>query len=329
MLHVEVSPEDLARSRFAISPLWELVHLLRRLGSPGGPDVALARWLARVGERYRVLRDRTDLPLVAALQPPGYGADFLSPPPEGVATTVEDLLAVVRATPPERVRTEAGAALARQRHVDPRVRGVLAGADAAERVADVLSAAWEELLAPDWPALRAILERDVVHRAGRLVSDGWAAALADLHPRLRWRDGCIDVGRFPEQVVRLGGRGLLLVPSVFVSGGLAVALEAPWPPALVYPARGTAALWERTGAGGSGLGRLLGAARAELLLALDEPASTTQLARSLGQSLGAVGDHLAVLRDSGLVTRARAGRSVLYRRTPVGDALAVASTPES
>ncbi|WP_084678371.1 winged helix-turn-helix domain-containing protein [Actinopolymorpha alba] len=45
--------------------------------------------------------------------------------------------------------------------------------------------------------------------------------------------------------------------------------------------------------------------------------------RSLGVSLGTVSAHLAVLRDSGVVTGARTGRSVFYRRTERGDALAM------
>jgi DNA-binding transcriptional ArsR family regulator len=66
---------------------------------------------------------------------------------------------------------------------------------------------------------------------------------------------------------------------------------------------------------------LMGQARATILLAAAEPASTSQLARQLLMSAGAVGDHLAVLLRARLVNRTRAGRSVLYQRTPLGDAL--------
>ncbi len=186
--------------------------------------------------------------------------------------------------PPDQARREVAEALRRQPPVDPRVRRILAGDRVAEYVADVLSAAWQALLEPEWPTLRAILERDVVYRAGQLTSRGWAAAPGDLR------------------------------------------LDPPWPPALVYPARGVAALWERPGrpAPGSALDRLLGPSRATILIALEEPASTTQLVATLGQSLGGIGEHLAVLREAGLISRARSGRSVLYRRTPAGHALAAA-----
>ncbi len=197
----------------------------------------------------------------------------------------------------------------------------------AVRAADVLAAAWQALLEPEWHALRAILERDVVYRAGQLATRGWAAALTGLHANLSWHQGRIELSRWPgDEQAGLGGRGLLFIPSVFIWPRLALTLDPPWPPALIYPARGVAALWEqpaRIGAG-TALERLLGVSRAAILSALEEPASTTQLAVSLGQSVGGIGDHLAVLRAAGLVTRGRSGRSVLYRRTPVGDALAAA-----
>lgn len=100
-------------------------------------------------------------------------------------------------------------------------------------------------------------------------------------------------------------------------------MDDPWPRTLVYRARGTAALWgeQETAPRPDALTALVGRARARLLLALDAPASTSHLARSLAMAPGAVGDHLAILRGAGLLVRARSGRSVLYRRTPLGEAL--------
>ena len=328
VLRVEVGNEDLTMSRFALSPLWELTHALRLLAGPSDTSV-LRPWLVRARDRYLALTREADVGVILALNPPGWGVDFLAPVPANVSTTIGDLLDQVRSTPAGQVQHEVALALAQQqRSVDPRIQRILTSDRAAGYVADVLAAAWQALLEPEWQTLRAILERDVVYRAGQLTSRGWAAALGDLHPELTWDQGRIVLTRMRGyQDAELGGRGLLFVPSVFVWPKLALGLDPPWPPSLIYPARGVAALWERPGTAagpGTALDRLLGPSRAAILIALEEPASTTQLVATLGQSLGGIGDHLAVLREAGLISRARSGRSVLYRRTPVGDALIAA-----
>jgi len=325
MIRFEAETEDLLHSRFALSPLFELNGLLRGLaGHSGRPP-----WADRLRPAFRRLRAGTALDAVLALHTPSYGAAFAAPPPRlGLAQTIEDDLAQVRATPLALARREIGLCL-RHRPAGDRAAALLRRDDVTELIADALEIAWRELVAPSWPQLRAICERDVLHRAGRLGQGGWEAALADLHPRVRWRDRGIEILRTAShETVALGGRGLLLIPSVFVWPRVAAHTDDPWPHALIYPARGIAALWEtpaRTEPGA--LAGLLGRTRARVLLALDEPAGTTQIARALGIAVGAAGDHLAVLRRAGLLDRARAGRAVLYRRTPLGDALARAAHP--
>ncbi|WP_420706906.1 ArsR/SmtB family transcription factor [Streptomyces sp. NRRL S-237] len=63
-----------------------------------------------------------------------------------------------------------------------------------------------------------------------------------------------------------------------------------------------------------------GAPEARPLGLLDEPLPTVELARRLGVTAGAVSQHLGVLYATGLVSRARHGRQVLYRRSPQGSA---------
>jgi DNA-binding transcriptional ArsR family regulator len=50
-------------------------------------------------------------------------------------------------------------------------------------------------------------------------------------------------------------------------------------------------------------------------------ATSTKLAQALDVSLGTVSSHLAVLREAGVVARARAGRHVVYRLTARGEQL--------
>jgi len=336
MVRLEVAAEDLLHTRFAVSPLFELGGLLRRFGG-----LAPLGSFARLRPAYERLRAGTDLDAVVALHTARYGADFVGPPPAGMQQTWQDDLAAVRATPLPVARREIARALAEGPRLSEATLAVLRADDVVPRLAAALEAAWLTLLAPDWPQLRAICESDVVFRAGRLGEGGWAAAFTGLHHRVRWHDGAVEIaGRSPREIagrspreagggrgaglrtVASDGAGLLLVPSALIWPGVGAYTDPPWRRAIVYPARGVAALWEGPPAGGGALGELLGRSRARLLLALDEPASTTQLAGRLALAVGAVGDHLAVLRRCGLVRSARAGRSVLYRRTPLGDALA-------
>jgi DNA-binding transcriptional ArsR family regulator len=95
---------------------------------------------------------------------------------------------------------------------------------------------------------------------------------------------------------------------------------------VIYPCAGT--LIDSNPPASDALTHLLGPTRAIVLTALDRPRSTSQLVALTGYGLGTVGGHLAVLRNAGLVSRRRAGRSVLYSRTPLGNHLnAAANTP--
>ncbi|HVQ92265.1 MAG TPA: winged helix-turn-helix domain-containing protein [Mycobacteriales bacterium] len=330
MLRLEAGADDLLHSRFALSPLVELDGLIRTLAGLPAPRLSAYR-AAALRPAYQRLRRDPAFGALIALYSEQAGPLFLADPaaPAGLAApavrTFAAELAALRATPLDVARREIAECLERRPVADPRHRAVLRGKAVVAHFADALDAAWYELLAPDWPRLRAIGERDLTHRAGLVSRAGWAAALDSLHPRVRWRAGGLEVGSGARQLsVRLGGAGLLLVPSVHNGPSIAVHTADPGPKAVVYPARGTAAAADRTDP--AALAALIGHTRARLLRALCTPASTTQLARELDLPVSAVSDHLGTLRRAGLLYRARAGRSVLYTRTTLGTTLATRPT---
>jgi DNA-binding transcriptional ArsR family regulator len=323
-MRFEVGAEDLLRSRFAVSPIFELHTLLRTLpvASPGFPE----SWLSRFRPGFEQLSGHPGRDAVLALQTAKAGANFHAPPPRGMGQTIEQDLEAVRAWPLAAARAEVDFYLARRR-VTPAIKTFLYAGDMLDRVADFLATAWSVLLAAEWPTMRAVCERDVVHRAAELGRAGWAAALDGLAPRVRWRSGGIELTGHSGATGELAGQGLLFVPSVLIWPGTAVFGDDPWPKAIIYAARGVGTLFEPAPPTvPEALAALLGRSRAQLLTVLGEPASTTQLAAVFGLATGAVGDHLAVLHRAGLLTRARSGRSVLYTRSPLGDQVVRATT---
>jgi hypothetical protein len=320
MITLRFGPASLAHVRFAISPLVEVVRSRRLLDDPAAGALHLP-WLVEALERTADL----DLSLLRALDPTGvYTPDFVSPPPDTPLAELEDELAVVAATPPEQARAE----VLRSYRRKPALPAVLEPfvADPAAGLADVvalLRVYWERTLAPHWPRVRALLEGDVLHRARQMADGGAERLFADVDPTVSWADGVLSIDKGSvEQDVDLRDRGLLFVPSAFAWPNVMLVTDPRWQPTLVYPARGVGTLWETDRAAApDALGALLGKVRAAVLMALDHPRSTTDLARALGISAGGVSQHLGILRAAGLVHGHRVGRVVLYLRSPAGDGL--------
>jgi DNA-binding transcriptional ArsR family regulator len=309
--------EDLVRTRFAISPMWELMRSLVALRDPANaaPHVP---WLRSLSGRL----DGRELRGALALLPPrGYTPDFLTPPPAGPLGSIEEDLETLRATGAERIRSELE--LFASQHPDADVAAWLARPEEeVRRLADVLERYWAEAVAPVWPRVRAFLDADLAYRSRRLADGGPALLFSELHGLVRLVENRLEV-TVPAHsaTVRLDGRGLVLMPSAFGATRPRVIDRAPWQPTLIYPARGIATLWEDAAPAPDGLARLLGATRAAVLMNLPAPRSTTELAERLSLSAATASHHLGALRDAGLVTSRRDGRAVLYVRTPLGDAL--------
>jgi DNA-binding transcriptional ArsR family regulator len=144
---------------------------------------------------------------------------------------------------------------------------------------------------------------------------------AEIDPRVRFVAPRLLIDSAWERSMRLNGRGLLFVPSVFIWPGVAVIDHEPWQPTVIYAARGAAELWHPAPAAADALAALMGSRRASILAALDAPCTTQDLGYRLGVLPGNVSQHLSVLRDAGLVTRTRVGRVVLYGRSETGEML--------
>ncbi|MBL1102232.1 ArsR/SmtB family transcription factor [Streptomyces coffeae] len=323
-LHMLFGAKDLLRCRFAISPLGQTHEAVRTLRRRERHGYHLP-WLRRISEAA----DGLDLSELLLLMPRygGYTPDFLAPPPEAPDVSFEDEVARLRATDPATARHELALSLDCTPGAadSPRGRTMLDDPVATvRRLADITERAWQALIEPDWPRLRTLLEADIAYRSRQLADGGLERLFQDLRPRMSWADRTLTVHipHIPTQTQTLDGRGVLLVPSVFVWPDVVSGFIPPWQPTVIYPARGVGGLWREPDASAPDtLVRLLGANRAAILTGLEEPASTTALALRHRLAPSSVSAHLSVLRAAGLLTSRRQGHQVLYERTPLALAL--------
>ena len=300
----------LAGSRFRVSRLAETVATLnvlmgRRSNRPGQlarPDQLRAAF------RNRMADDAVGRAFLTWGFRPGWLVDFLCAPPTADEETFDAEIARIREATPATLLAD----------LAPADDLALKSADLPDRIADVLDWVWSTAVKSDWQRRQRAFDADTIARIRRLSTGGWAAALDDMRPNMRWLGGeqlQINAYDYPPQDLADGS--LVFIPITGAHGW--VGWRRPDLYSIVYPCAGLMAPGESTAP--DALRRLVGAARAQLLGCLDSPMSTTQLVAATGYALGAVGNHLKILLDARLVHRRRVGRSVLYYRTPDGESL--------
>ncbi|WP_336215382.1 ArsR/SmtB family transcription factor [Nonomuraea sp. LPB2021202275-12-8] len=307
--------------------MWEVAPSFRLLRSNTAHPVHRP-WTDQV--RPRMVAAGLDRGWLSELIPPtGYVPDFLNPAPAGPAPTPAAEWEAIRASPADRVRQDLDHLARHQGNLGPRLRTLRADPQThLAKVTEEIETYWELALAPYWARIRAVLDADILHRARTVAEHGAGRLFNDLHTTVSWDDNALLMTRRKQPLTRkTAGTGLLLIPSAFTGPGLRTRTTLPDPPQLVYPARGVGSIWNaRPAPRADALAAVLGRSRTLLLAELDTPASTTQLAHRTGLSPAGVSQYLTALRNVGLVSAHRAGRSVLYARTMAAETLLKAAS---
>jgi DNA-binding transcriptional ArsR family regulator len=147
--------------------------------------------------------------------------------------------------------------------------------------------------------------------------------LSGLHPKANYGRGVLELEKAYEAVVEPAGRGITLVPCVFVTPHVEVLVQPGYQPTLAYGPRGVVNLWTSSPVpNGTALEAALGTGRATVLKGLLlVPRTTTELAHQLRLSPAAVSAHLSRLKAAELVEPHRSGKRVYYRLSGAGESL--------
>ncbi len=323
MLRMHLDSGDLARIRVAATwgPWAETVLCLHALRERR-PTARFRLWSAAAQR----VTDRRQLELAGFLRPkPGMVADLLTL--VGSVDTFDRGAQRLAARPDADLRAELRSYS--RDGVPPWLNGLdQARPKARSTLTQVLSKTHQHLVAPYWPSMLSHLTGERA-RLGRQIADqGVEHLLERLHPNIRWRPPVLEIlGGAPwvqaPLDVRLDGRGIVVVPSIFcgpvpiplfpLDGGAALLL-VPAPPELID----APTVWNAQSANGDPLATLLGRTRAAVLRALDDGSTTTELARRLEISPSGASQHTAALRSAGLIISRRDRNRMVHTATDLG-----------
>ncbi|MEV6104242.1 winged helix-turn-helix domain-containing protein [Streptomyces sp. NPDC051940] len=326
MLRFHFTAADVMRTHVSTrpDPLWDLILAANLLGNRDG-RVVFDAWRAEARKRLAGLPPWQPRLLRTLAPPVGDFPDFLTPAAASAsAAKLEAGIDMVLSTPKAGLRAD----LACLPASSPGLRRLADGEPAAlTALGTALRACHAALVGPHTDRVRALVDADLARRARDVLGGGVAGLLAGLAPTLRWRDPVLEADYPDNREVHLGGRGLLLIPSVFCWRKPVTFIDPGLPPVVVYPVdRGPQ--WSSPPAAGSvdPLVSLLGRRRASCLRHLADTCSTTELARRIGAGPASASQHAAVLREAGLVISARHGNTMLHTLTPLGHALLSGTT---
>ncbi|MFJ7996192.1 ArsR/SmtB family transcription factor [Streptomyces sp. NPDC096310] len=328
MLRIHFTDTDLTRTRIgaAPDPMWEICMSLHRLQTRQG-RWAHADWFRTTRTRVHAKGfSRTLSTFLLPLVPrAAYFPDFLTP--AEAADGLDAGLEAVLNTPTRRVLHEVGI-LDRTRSA-PAWAPRLAEPDFRKELVRALRTYHDIAIAPYGERMQGRVDAERATRARAVLSTGAEGILQNLGPALRWRRPVLCANYPEERDLRLGGRGLLLIPSYFCWGTPVALRSTALDPVLLYPLNGEphpSALPEDFGSGAP-LAALLGRTRAGVLRAVTSGATTGELARAAGVSVSSASQHAATLRRAGLLTSHRHAASVLHTLTPLGAAVLRAGAP--
>jgi Helix-turn-helix domain len=319
---IHFTAEDLERIRVSptLGPLAETVMALGMLRCGRQQPALLGPWRGQIMDKITPRM----APLTAFMPLGGQAVDLCML--TGAASTIELGVQALMAMPSERVLCEMGYTDRMWKLPASAWAAAVAGSPARLELADATQVAYRALIEPYWPRIHACLHAEQVTNAKILTSGGPSQLLASLQSRwIRWRPPVLEVLVPFQAEVHLDGRGIVLVPSVFV--GEAPMLhsnpsdpaDAPWlimPPADDRVDRRR--LWDHSRPRGAALAALVGRNRAAVLSAVAHGCTTTELADRVGISLASASQHASVLRNAGLITTRRQGSAVLHVLTPLG-----------